>query len=154
MQGQQMINNFYFTPAEGPLVAYGKIHIGKDQLFWEFRFKAYRESGGVRAMRVDSESGLSIEVNIPPLTVESYAAWRSLLRSTRGTITDQRGGLYSIDEFEARVMESAPRTENGKRLLLNWLEEAKADPQRLGRGINRELVWCDAEGFCFSLCAF
>jgi hypothetical protein len=149
-----MINNFYFTPAEGPLVAYGKIHIGKDQLFWEFSFKAYREAGGIRAMRVDSESGLSIDVAVPTLTVESYAAWRSLLRSTRGTITDQSGATYSIEEFETRVMESAPRTENGKRLLLNRLEEAKADPQRYGRGINRELAWCDAEGFCFSLRAF
>ena len=145
-----MVNNFYFFPAGGPLLPYVKLHIGREQLFFQFQFQAYREVGGTRPVRVDAETGLCLEVFVPPIKVESYADWRAFLRATPGVIKDGQGVTYSIEEFEARVAENAPTIKE----LRNPVKEAKTDPNRYGRGVARNFEWNDVEGFSFDLRSF
>lgn len=145
-----MVNHFYFFPAEGPLVPYNKLHIGRERLFYEFQFQAYRESGGVRRVQVDAHTGLHFDVHIPPIQIASYADWRAFLRVTKGVIKDRHDVVYSIEEFEARVAENAPDIKE----LLNPVKEARTDASRYGRRVDREFEWNDAEGFSVNLRVF
>lgn len=145
-----MVNDFYFFPAEGPLAPYQKLHIGRERLFYQFQFQAYREAGGVRPALVNANTGLHFDVCIPPVKVESYADWRALLRSTNGVIKDRLGVTYSIEQFETRVAENGARIKE----LLNPVKDARTDASRHGRGVDRDYEWNDTEGFSFNLRIF
>ena len=93
-----MGTNFYFTPTEGPLVVYGKLHIGERLGGWKFFFRCYREEGGTR--RVDLHpSNLALTVDVPRLVLQSSEAWIAFLHSTAGEITDEYGLQYQLDEL-------------------------------------------------------
>jgi hypothetical protein len=144
-----MSTNFYFIPTEGPLVAFAELHLGKRSGGWQFSFQGYVEPGGKRRVQV-SDSGLTVEVSIPPLNIRSYADWKDVLRSTPGRIHDENGVEYSFDEFEKEVASLAPGQRWGDSSpLLNHYDHVLEHQHRYGE-LDPTRNWKDAEGFSFS----
>ena len=143
-----MSTNFYFTPTEGPLTAFGELHIGLRSGGAQFGFQAYVENGGKRRVRVGS-ADLTMEVDVPPLVIKSWADWKELLRSTPGQIHDEYRVPYTVAEFEAEVAEHSPGVKAHGDFLRNQYDTLASNPARYGQ-IDPERNWKDTEGFSFS----
>ena len=139
-----MSTNFYFIPSEGPLAAFGRLHLGKSCGGAQFIFQAYVEEGGKRQISV-SNTGLSLEIEVPRIVVKSWADWKALLRATAGQIESEYGTAYTIDEFEKEIAEHAP----GVPGLRSPYDTLVAGEAQWGK-VEPERNWKDAEGFSFS----
>jgi hypothetical protein len=139
-----MSTNIYFTPTDGPLVAFGRLHIGKFSGN-QVSFQAYDEEGGKKQVSVNPQAGLSMEVDIPRLVIKSWADWKALLCSTPGEIESEYATPYSIAELEDEIVQLRPGLPGVRShydsLVAGEAQWGKIDPER---------NWKDAEGYSFS----
>jgi hypothetical protein len=143
-----MSTNFYFTPASGNLACLS-IHIGLQAGGWEFMFHGYKEDGGKQ--RFSLGNGLQIEVEVPPLAIESHLDWLKLLRETPGVIKDEYGDVISLADFEAKIEALSPGRTWGpdQKPLQNHQDMLVREQPRYGK-VDPEMDWKDARGFSFS----
>jgi hypothetical protein len=149
---------FTFVPAEGPLTIYGYLRIGTVHLDqYQVHLRGYRHYGGLTELDVPHNPCLGVPVDLPPLEIESWSAWKTLLASTPGEINFGEGfedAVLSLDEFIKLVEERAsPRTlgRDGKPLSSPYEYIRNSQKERhLKQMENPNLHWKDEEGYSFT----
>ena len=127
-----MGENYYFKPSteDSELSAIESIHIGKLSVGWAFSFHGYSiksefnfPEGSVAvdvSSKIGSGDGILYRQKKVSFNINSKKSWIDFIRNHKGTVVNEYGMGFTVDEFEKIVEEAGPTVidkRTGKTLL-------------------------------------
>ena len=115
-----MGTNYYFKPSveDSELSDIQSIHIGKYSAGWSFTFHGYSiksefnfPEGSVAvdvSSKLGSEDGILYRQKKVSFNINSKKSWIDFIRNHKGTVVNEYGTEFTVDEFEKIVEEVGP----------------------------------------------